>query len=271
MRDMRKLGFLGCGKMASALLGGVVKAGVAQPGDIVVSDQHAASCEALAQQYGVSVAENNIALAEAADVLLLCVKPGDAEGAMRELGATGALQGKLVISIVTGLSIDHLQALAGEGARIVRVMPNTPALVGHGAAAMARGASAGEEDAALVATIMGAVGRCVEVKEELLDAVTGLSGSGPAYIYLVIEALADGGVKMGLPRNLALELAAQTVRGAAEMVLSTGLHPAVLKDQVTSPGGTTITALAAMEEAGVRSGLIRAVEAATTRSQELGK
>ena len=175
-----------------------------------------------------------------------------------------------MISIVAGLSLARLEEAAGAAARIVRVMPNTPALIHQGAAAFAMGSTATAADAALVSKIFSAVGRVVQVKEALLDAVTGLSGSGPAYVYLVIEALADGGVLMGLPRDLALQLAAQTVAGAAGMVLKTGLHPATLKDQVTSPGGTTIAGLEELEGAAVRSAFLSAVRAATERSRQLG-
>ncbi len=266
-----KLGFLGCGKMATALISGVVEAGVCEPGEILASDCAPAAVEALTAKTGVTGVADNATLAARADALVLCVKPGDALDALKALReAGGALSGKLVISIVAGLSLSKLEAAAGAGVRVVRVMPNTPALIHQGAAAFATGGTATAEDAALVGRIFSAVGRAVPVKEALLDAVTGLSGSGPAYVYLMIEALADGGVLMGLPRDLALQLAAQTVAGAAGMVLETGLHPAVLRDQVTSPGGTTIAGLEALEAGAVRSGLIAAVRAATERSRELG-
>lgn len=264
-----KLGFLGCGKMATALVGGVLDAGICGPDAVVLSDCAPAAVDALVKKTGAGRAVGNHALATVADALVLCVKPADALDALRAVD--GALEGKLVVSIVAGLSIAKLEEAAGPGVRVVRVMPNTPALIGKGAAAFARGSTASEEDAALVSKIFSAVGKAVEVKESLMDAVTGLSGSGPAYVYLVIEALADGGVRMGLPRELALELAAQTVAGAAGMALATGLHPAVLKDQVTSPGGTTIAGLHELEAAAVRSAFINAVGAAAERSRELGE
>jgi len=263
-----KLGFLGCGKMATALVGGVVQAGVCPADSLLVQDCVAAAQEALAQKTGVAGAAGASALAQSVDALVLCVKPADALAALRGMGE--ALAGKLVISIVAGLSLAKLEEAAGPAARVVRVMPNTPALIHQGATAFATGATATAEDAALVTKIFAAVGRVVQVKEPLLDAVTGLSGSGPAYVYLVIEALADGGVLMGLPRDLALQLAAQTVAGAAGMVLQTGLHPATLKDQVTSPGGTTIAGLEELEGAAVRSAFLSAVRAATERSRQLG-
>ena len=264
-----KIGFVGSGKMASALVQGVTQSGVIAPGDILVSDVLAAVAQRLATVAGVAFAETNADLVAMSDALVLCVKPYDALAALRSLQA-GAAE-KLVISIVAGLTIPTLQEAAGPRARIVRVMPNTPALVHKGAAAYALGATATEADAALTEKIFGAVGEVVCVKESLLDVVTGLSGSGPAYIYVVIEALADAGVLMGLPRDLAQKLAAQTVAGAAEMVLQTGRHPAALKDEVASPGGTTIAGLEALEAAGLRSAMIRAVRAATERAQEIGR
>jgi pyrroline-5-carboxylate reductase len=261
------LGFLGAGKMASALVRGVISSGVVKASEVVISDVHAATADKLSKAAGVAVAGTNGALVEKVDALLLCVKPNDALDALREVSAK--LKGKLVISIVAGLDSQALESAAGAGVRVVRVMPNTPALVGQGAAAYSMGSSATEGDAVLVEKILRGVGLAVRVKESLLDAVTGLSGSGPAYVFTVIEALADGGVLMGLPRDLALKLAAQTVVGAATMVRDTGDHPALLRDQVTSPGGTTIAGLEELESGGLRSALISAVRAATERSRQL--
>jgi len=269
MGGAMKFGFLGSGKMASALVKGSVQSGAINRDQIYVSDAVSAVAESLARDAGVRALSGNRALCDASDIVVLCVKPSDALDALRDLGA--ALSGKLVISIVAGLSIASLQEAAGSGARVVRVMPNTPALIHKGAAAYAMGAGATEADAAATATLFGAVGTICRVKETLLDVVTGLSGSGPAFAYLVIEALADGGVLMGLPRDLALQLAAQTVAGSAEMVLQTGHHPAVLRDMVTSPGGTTIAGVEALEKGGARAALLGAVRAATERARELGK
>jgi pyrroline-5-carboxylate reductase len=262
------LGFIGSGKMATALARGVAASGAFPRGQLLVTDVVPAAAAKLAALTGAIAVESNRELAGAASALLLCVKPADALGALADL--RGELAGKLVISIVAGLSTKALQNAAGAAARIVRVMPNTPALVQTGAAAYAVGETATEEDAALVETIFRAVGLVCRVNEELLDAVTGLSGSGPAFVYLLIEALADGGVLMGLPRDLSLQLAAQTVAGAARMVLESGAHPAALRDQVTSPGGTTIAGLEALEAHGARAALLAAVRAATERSRELG-
>ena len=213
--------------------------------------------------------EGNRAVAAEADVLILAVKPQQMSGVLAEVGPT-LTSSRLVVSIAAGMRLDTLAAGLGPRARLIRVMPNTPCLVGQSASGYSLGAGATEADAELVAELLAAVGRAFRVDEKLLDAVTGLSGSGPAFVYLIIEALSDGGVRMGLPREVALQLAAQTVRGAAEMVLTSGEHPAVLKDRVASPGGTTIAGLQALEAGSLRGTLMAAVEAATRRSQELG-
>jgi pyrroline-5-carboxylate reductase len=262
-------GFIGSGKMASALVRGAIQSGAISPESIVVSDYVQAVAEELAATAGARAVQGNAELCAAADVVVLCVKPGDALAALRSLES--ALKGKLVISIVAGLEIDRLQDAAGAGARIIRVMPNTPSLIHKGAAAYALGASATEADAAQAEKLFGAVGTVSRVREPLLDVVTGLSGSGPAFVYLMIEALADGGVLMGLPRELSVQLASQTVAGAAGMVLETKEHPAVLRDMVTSPGGTTIAGIEALEKNGARGALIAAVRAATERARELGR
>jgi len=261
-----KFGFIGSGKMASALVRGVTQSGVIPAQQIVVTDVLPNLAQKLAKETGAMALATNAEVASAADALILCVKPQDALAALRGID----IKGKLLISIVAGLPNAAMQEAAGTSARIIRVMPNTPALVHQGAAAYALGAGATNEDAAVAEKIFGAVGKIVRVKEPLIDVVTGLSGSGPAYIYLVIEALADGAVLMGLPRDLALQLSAQTVLGAASMVLQTGEHPSVLRDQVTSPGGTTIAALEALEAAGARAAFIAAIRAATERARELG-
>lgn len=262
-----KIGFIGCGKMGGALVRGILRADLCRPEEIAVTDIVPAALEKLAGETGVGVMENGVAVSEASDVVVVCVKPGDVEKALRDAGA--ALKGRLVISIAAGVRIGALVAAAHPGARVVRVMPNTPALVGKGVAAYALGATATADDARVVATLFDAVGRAVPVDEALMDAVTGLSGSGPAFVYAVIEAMADAGVLAGLPRDTALVLAARTVAGAAEMVMQTGQHPAALRDQVTSPGGTTIAGMEALEACGVRIGIMAAVKAAVQRSKEL--
>jgi pyrroline-5-carboxylate reductase len=262
-----QIGFIGSGRMASALLEGILRAGIAPPAEILLTDRVPAAAGDLAQRTGAQARATNAEVAATAAVLILCVKPGDVPAALRE---AGDLSGKLLISIAAGVPLRRLSEWASGAPRLIRVMPNTPALIGQGATAYAAADGATGDDLAAVERIFGAVGIVARVKEELLDAVTGLSGSGPAFVYTVIEALADGGVLMGLPRDIALRLASQTVMGAASMVLQTGLHPAQLRDQVTSPGGTTIAGLEALEEAGLRSALIGAVRAATERSGQLG-
>lgn len=262
------LSCLGSGKMGTALLKGIVARGLCAASDITISDPvPAALAAAQAAVPGVKVAASNDEAARGADVILLCVKPA---GIVPLIASLGSLPSTLLISIAAGVTLEQMEKVAGPH-RVVRVMPNTPALIGQGAAAFSTGASATEADAALTEQLLGAVGTVTRVPERLLDAVTGLSGSGPAYIYTVIEALADGGVLEGLSKDQALQLAAQTVAGAAGMVLQTGLHPAVLRDQVTSPGGTTIAGLATLEAKGLRSALIEAVRAAARRARELGK
>ncbi len=265
---MHRYGFIGCGKMATALVRGGIAAGAFCAEEVAASDASPAAAQRLRSETGVAILPDNGAVCAMSTALVLCVKPADAREALA--GMAEAIEGKLVISIVAGLSLESLAKAAGPRARIVRVMPNMPALIQKGASAYARGASATDADAEVVEGLFGAAGTVSCVPEKLLNAVTGLSGSGPAYIYLAIEALADGGVLMGLPRDLALQLAAQTVAGAAEMVLHTGEHPAVLRDMVTSPGGTTAAGLEVLESRGVRGAFMAAVRAASARAKELG-
>jgi pyrroline-5-carboxylate reductase len=264
------IGFIGAGQMARALAQGFVSAGLAAGRQIVYCDPVAKAGEDFGKNVGSArQAASNAELVKQADVIFLAVKPQNMPAVLAEVGGSVASD-KLVVSIAAGITLSKLcDGLKTN--RVVRVMPNTPALIGQGASAYALGQGATAADGQLVGQLLAAVGRAFQVDEKLLDAVTGLSGSGPAYVYVMIEALADGGVRMGLPRDIALALAAQTVRGAAEMVLTSGEHPAALKDKVTSPGGTTIAGLAALEDRGLRAALIAAVEAATRRSQELGK
>jgi pyrroline-5-carboxylate reductase len=263
------IGFIGAGQMARALASGFVKAGLLAPERIVAADPVPAALEAFQQSVpGARTAGDNASVAEQAEILLVATKPQQLVAALAPLKAKG--NGKLVISIAAGVKLATLAAALPK-ARLVRVMPNTPCLVGQSASGYCLGPGATAADRDLVAQLLGAVGVAFEVDEKLLDAVTGLSGSGPAFVYVMIEALSDGGVRMGLPRDVATALAAQTVRGAAQMVLETGEHPATLKDRVASPGGTTIAGLQALESGGLRGTLMAAVEAATRRSIELGQ
>lgn len=265
-----KIGFVGAGQMARALAGGFVRAGLIAPQAVLAADPSSAALDGFSQAIvGSRTCASNVEVARGADLLVLAVKPQQVAAALAEI--SGAVSERhLVVSIAAGVRLATLAAGLPAGVRLVRVMPNTPALVGQSASGYALGPSATPADAQTVQRFLESVGLAYRVEEKLLDAVTGLAGSGPAFVYLMIEALSDGGVRMGLARDVALALAAQTVKGAAEMVLTTGEHPAVLKDKVASPGGTTIAGLAALEQGGVRSGLIAAVEAATRRSVELG-
>jgi pyrroline-5-carboxylate reductase len=263
-----RLGFIGTGQMARALAQGFVRAGLLSGNQILGYDPVAGAAQAfLAEVPGATIAHTNDRVLADADVVLLAVKPQQVASVAAELNSP--VSGTLLVSIAAGLNLNRLSELFATD-RIIRVMPNTPCLVGVSASGYCAAAGATEADRRLVQQLLESVGIAFELDEKLLDVVTGLSGSGPAFVYVMIEALSDGGVRMGLPRHVALKLAAQTVKGAAEMVLTTGEHPAKLKDQVTSPGGTTIAGLAALESAAVRSGLMAAVEAATRRSIELG-
>lgn len=261
-------GFIGAGKMATALIRGMIRAGIANPSNIFASDPLEVARTALAAETGITVYDSNTRVAHKSDVLVLAVKPQSMAHVLTHLRPV-VTPNHLVISIAAGVPLRSLAAGLGDDRRIVRVMPNTPALVGEGAAGYCLGSSVHADDEAIVTSCLNSVGRAHPVPEALLDTVTGLSGSGPAFVFVVIEALSDGGVRMGLPRDVATALAAQTVLGAARLMLESGLHPGVLKDQVTSPGGTTIAGLHALERGGLRAALIDAVEAATRRSAEI--
>jgi pyrroline-5-carboxylate reductase len=265
----KRIGFIGAGQMARALAGGFVRAGLISGEQVITFDPSAdATAQFQAATPGAVIAHTSNRVLADADIVFLAVKPQFMEAATSQLAGED-FEG-FFISIAAGISLSRLTELCATD-RIVRVMPNTPCLVGVCAAGFSAADGVSSDERELVRRLLEAVGIAFEVDEKLLDAVTGLSGSGPAFVYTMIEALSDGGVRMGLPRNIATALAAQTVRGAATMVLETGEHPAQLKDHVASPGGTTIAGLQALEHAGVRAGLLAAVEAATNRSIELGR
>lgn len=264
------VGFLGAGQMATALAKGFLSSGRLQADRLIASDVVPAAAEKFHAQTGGRIGTSPAEILKTADVIFLAVKPQQMAGLLAAC-AQDVQAGHLFVSIAAGIPLVSLESGLGPSARVIRVMPNTPCLVGQGASAFALGSRATPADSELVQSLLNTVGVALAVPEHLLDAVTGLSGSGPAYVYLMIEALSDGGVRMGLPREAATRLAAQTVLGAAQMVLTTGQHPGVLKDAVTSPGGTTIAGLQALEQHAVRGALMDAVQAATERSRQLGK
>jgi len=263
------IAMIGSGQMGEALIGGWLAAKTVPSEALFATDASAERRDLMKRRFGVRTGSDNRDAASWADVVVLAVKPQILDGVMKDLSP--ALAGKLVLSSAAGVTIAQLAKLAPKNTRVVRAMPNTPVLVRDGVSALSFGAGVTEKDQQLARRLFEAVGRAVVVEEKLMDAVTGLSGSGPAYVFLAIEALADGGVKMGLPRTVSNLLAAQTVLGAARMVLETGEHPAKLKDRVASPGGTTIAGLHRLEQGGLRAALMAAVEAASKRSEELGR
>ena len=268
MEDL-SVGFIGGGAMAEAITAGITGQQVVKPENVYISDHKQTRCEELQKRYGVQAMVGAGSFASDVDVLILAIKPQVAQPAMDEVKSL-IRPGTIIVSIVAGLTLAVLEQNF-PGQPDVRVMPNTPLSVGAGMSAYACGSRASKGDGEVVQQIFASAGEAVEVKESALDAVTGLSGSGPAYGFLMIDALSDGGVAAGLKRGVAIKLAAQTLLGAAKMVLETGSHPDVLRDQVTSPAGTTIAGVRVMEQQGVRGALIDAVIAATEKSKELGK
>ena len=256
--------------MATALARGLIAAEFSSPDGMVASDVSPEARQRFEKETGVPTVDQNSQVIANAEIVFLAVKPQQIRDVLAEIKAD-VRQEHLVISIAAGVPLSVLVGELGADCRVVRVMPNTPSLVGTGAAGFAVGGAAGPQDAELVKQILETVGIAFAVPEKLLDAVTGLSGSGPAYVYQFIEALSDGGVRVGLPRDVATRLAAQTVVGAARMVLETGQHPGALKDAVTSPGGTTIAGIHALEAGALRASVMNAVQAATERSIELGR
>ncbi|MFO1019479.1 MAG: pyrroline-5-carboxylate reductase [Planctomycetales bacterium] len=265
-----RIGFLGSGKMAIALAGGFASKGVVPAQQIQACDVVPQAREAFTKETGIKATDQLRAVVDNSDILFIAVKPQSMQQLLKDLAPLVTTK-HLVVSIAAGIPLATLSQALGADRRIIRVMPNTPCLVGASASGYSVGGKVTAADADMVQKLLSAVGIAVEVPESLLDTVTGLSGSGPAFVYLMIEALSDGGVRMGLPRNVATTLAAQTLLGAAKMVLETGIHPGALKDAVASPGGTTIAGLQALEVGGLRGCLMNAVEAATLRARELGK
>ncbi len=265
-----KIGFIGAGKMATALARGLCQSNITEPSNILASDPLETARINFEKETGGKTTVSNRELLQFAKVIILAVKPQNSAEVLNEI-APYFTKNHLIISIAAGITISILEEILPKGSRVIRAMPNAPALVGCGACGFSLGKNATNEDSKLALRLLSSVGIAIEVKEHLLDAVTGLSGSGPAYIFMVIEALSDGGVYAGLPRDVATKLAAATVMGAAKMALETNLHTGQLKDIVTSPGGTTIDGIYELEKTGVRAAFISAVKAATEKSKILGK
>ena len=270
MSEVLKIGFLGAGKMATALASGFVAMGKVVPQNLIGSDPYPEALQVFKENTGGQITDKNTDVARDEDLIFLAVKPDKVADALDSIQRYWR-ESHCLISIVAGAKLDQLAEHLPAGARILRVMPNTPALVGSSASAFALGEFATRVDAEITTSLLNSVGITEEVAEHLLDAVTGLSGSGPAFVYQFIEALSDGGVASGLPRELATKLAAQTVAGAAKMVLETGIHPGQLKDAVTSPGGTTIEGVHELEKGGLRATTMNAVRAAAAKSRKLGR
>lgn len=264
------IGFIGAGNMAEALIRGLVRGGHVPAERVTASAPRQERLDELAQRYGIAATKDNRAVARSCNLVVLSVKPQIMDKVLHEVGDQ-LRPGTLVVSIAAGVDTEAIEALVADGVRVVRAMPNTPALVGAGATAISPGSDASQADLATAQAMFDAVGITVVLDEIHLDAVTGLSGSGPAYIFLMLEALADAGVKVGLARRNAQRLAAQTMMGSAKMLLETDEHPGKLKDMVTSPGGTAIAGLHTLEQGGLRTTLINAVETATKRAKELGR
>jgi pyrroline-5-carboxylate reductase len=264
------IGFIGAGNMAEAMIGGLVRGNHVKADRIAASDPRKERLDELRTTFGIDVTQHNREVVQRCNLIVLSVKPQTMDKVLREIGDQ-MKSGTLVVSIAAGVDTATIEEGVPDGVRVVRAMPNTPAMVGAGATAISPGKHASEADMATAKALFDAVGITVELDESQLDAVTGLSGSGPAYIFLILEALADAGVKVGLSRRNAQRLAAQTVMGSAKMLLETDQHPGALKDMVTSPGGTAIAGLHTLEEGGLRTTLINAVETATKRARELGR
>lgn len=266
----KTIGVIGAGHIGAAVIGGLIKAKLTSPKNIIASRRSENNLAELAKTFGIHTTTDNKKVAKSSDIIVLAIKPMNSRDVLNEI-KDSVTTSKVIISVMAGIKTSFINSFLGVECPVIRTMPNTPVLVDSGATAISKGKFAGEEDLKIANTIFKSIGTVEVVPENLLDAVTGLSGSGPAYIYMVIEAMTDGGVKMGIPRQIAFRLAAQTVFGAAKLVIETGKHPAILKDEVTTPGGTAIAAVAELETHGLRTMLINAVSTATARSQELSK
>jgi pyrroline-5-carboxylate reductase len=263
-----RIAVLGAGKMGGILVQAFLRSGLFPANRIAATVAHDLRAQALSEKLGLTIGTDNLRAAQGADIVLLAVKPTQVIDLVRDISPVLA-PGALLISIAASVKTSAIEAAAGESRAVIRAMPNTPAMLGAGITALCRGRFAKDEQLALAEKIFLTVGRAVVVDERHMDAVTGLSGSGPAFLYIILEALAEAGVNVGLPREIATELAAQTAYGAARMVLETGSHPALLKDEVTTPAGCTVDGILELEEGGLRVTLIKAVKRSTERAREL--
>ncbi len=264
------LAVLGCGTMGEAIVRGLLRSGKLEPAQIFATDRRPEVARALAEKHGVRTGSDNREACQAASVVLVCVKPHEVGPLLADPALGALLAGKLVVSIAAGVRLDQLAGWLPKSG-VVRAMPNTPCLIGEGMTVIARGPGVTDGQAATVIEIFRCVGGCLEAEDKVMDAVTSLNGSGPAFAYIILEALTDGGVRMGLRRDTAMQIAAQMFQGAARMVLQTGMHPAALKDQVTTPAGSTIAGLLIMEDGRIRSVIARAVEEAAKTAAKLGQ
>jgi pyrroline-5-carboxylate reductase len=271
MLNNKKIGIIGTGNMGEALVSGLIGSGSSKPKHITCTDVREAKLKEIQEKYGVQTTTNNLEAVADSDILIYAVKPQIMAAVLNET-AEKLDMSKLIISIAAGVPMEAIESCLNKKLRLIRVMPNIAAAVKEAATAVAAGKNATEEDIKMAMAIFDSIGKTVFIPENyLMDAITGLSGSGPAYIFLIVEAMADAGVKVGLSRQEALFLSAQTVLGAAKMLMETQEHPGQLRDRVTSPGGTAIAGLATLEKGGLRTTLINAVEVATNRSRELGE
>lgn len=266
----KRLGFIGCGNMGGAILKGILRSGLAQPGQMLVYDANPAAQQALVETYGVCAAQDNADLVKGTDIIFLAVKPIVCSEVLEDI-RRHLLPGKILVSIVAGWAVEQLEQYLPSDSKVLRVMPNTPALVGEGMICVSKLNNLQPEELDMVTSLLACLGRVELVEEEWMDGVIGVSGSGPAFVYLMIEAMADAGVLQGLPRQLAYTLAAQTARGAATMVLDTGVHPGELKDRVCSPGGTTIEGVFELEKRGFRHAVMSAVDRTAEKSRAMAQ
>lgn len=269
MLNSKNFAILGAGNMGGALLKGLIDTSAADPARVTIHNKRGERTAELAKRFGIHAATTNVDCVAGADVVILSVKPQILPKVLEEI--RGSAPGALYVSVAAGISTERIERILGGEPRVVRAMPNTPALIHEGATGLCGGQFSSEEDVQTAVAIFQKVGRVCVVDEVHLDAVTGLSGSGPAYVMLIVEAFCDAGVKVGLSREIAMELAVQTIRGAARLLQETGEHPGKLKDMVTSPGGTAIAGLHTLEAGGLRTTIMNAVEAATRRARELGQ